>query len=132
MSTQQKAPSAANAQGSNDKSKSAIPNDTRPAACIQPAIVARFNAAVRAINAAEEQRPQPNAWGGLDFARRRGRLIISEPGVPSWDPNRGRTFEITTRPGWELWAEPGFSREGFRRNELQPADVLAIKQRGVV
>ncbi len=109
------------AVGGGIQNDSAIPNDTRPAACIQPAIVARFNAAVRSINAAEAQRPQSNAWGGLDFTRHRGRLIISE---------RGRTFEIATRPGWELWAAPDFSREGFRRNELQPADVLVIKQRG--
>lgn len=81
-----------------------------------PQLIEKFNAAVRAINAAEIERPQFNAWGSVAFAFRRGRLLVVDSGVP---------YLLTIRPGWDVWRSPGLTREGFQRNELNAGDVLA-------
>lgn len=81
-----------------------------------PQLIAKYNGTVRAINAAEIERPQSSACGGVAFAFRPGSLLI--------DGDDGVEYRLSIHPNWDMWAAPGFSREGFQRNSLEAGDVL--------
>jgi hypothetical protein len=79
-----------------------------------------YNNAVSNINRLEADAPQFNEYDGVSFGLRQNGGL--------WIDDHGKMALLDTAPEWDLWAHPGFSREGFQRSPLSPEQVKGGKR----